>query len=93
MPDNRPESASGAAATELSSEESRTNPGLLADYARTDQLAKIFNVSPRTIERWTRLKLLPAPLKLGRKRLHHIPSIRKRLADRTADNSQGRRKS
>jgi hypothetical protein len=93
MPDNGPKPASSAAATEPSSAESRTDPGLLADYARTDQLAIIFNVSSRTIERWTRLKLLPAPLKLGRKRLHHIPSIRKRLADRTVDNSQGRRKS
>jgi len=93
MFDSLPESASGDAATEPNSEESRTDPDLLADYARTDQLAKIFHVSPRTIERWIRLRLLPTPLKLGRTRLHHIPSIRKRLADRTVDNSQGRRKS
>jgi hypothetical protein len=93
MPDNRPKSASGGAATEASSAKDPPNHDLLGEYVPTEELAKIFNVTPRTVNRWTRLKLLPAPLKLGRKPFHHIPSVRKRFAERMAANNQGRRKS
>jgi hypothetical protein len=61
---------------------------LLTDYAETQQLAQEFAVSRRTIERWVRRRLLPAPLRLGRKSLHHLPSIRKHLSDRAERGSR-----
>ena len=59
---------------------------LLDDYVQKDDLARDFDVSPRTIERWVRLRLLPPPIKIGRTRLYHIPSIRKSLEDRMEHN-------
>jgi len=64
---------------------------LLTDYAETQLLAQQFGVSQRTIERWVRLRLLPAPLRLGRKSFHHLPSIKKHLADRAECGGRYRR--
>jgi hypothetical protein len=69
-------------ALEASQDRVATCSPLLTDYAETQLLAQQFGVSQRTIERWVRLRLLPAPLRLGRKSFHHLPSIRKHLADR-----------
>lgn len=60
-------------------------PNLLADYIDKAKLASEFDVSPRTIERWVRLRLLPKPLKLGRTRLYHRPSILKHLHSTAAN--------
>lgn len=59
----------------------RNSPDLeiLAEYVRKFELAREFQVSERTIERWVRLRILPAPLKLGRTSLFHLPSVRKHL--------------
>jgi hypothetical protein len=64
---------------------------LLTDYVQKEQLAQEFGVSQRTIERWVRLRLLPSPLRLGRKSFHHLPSIRKHLTDRAECGSRYRR--
>ena len=61
---------------------------LLTDYLQKDQLAQQFGVSQRTIERWVRLRLLPAPLRLGRNSFHHLPSIKKHLTDRAERGGQ-----
>jgi hypothetical protein len=61
---------------------------LLTDYAETPLLAQQFGVSQRTVERWVRVGLLPAPLRLGRKSFHHLPSIRKHLSDRAERGSR-----
>ncbi len=60
-------------------------PSLLSDYARKDELAREFDVSERTIERWVRLRLLPPPIRLGRTALHHIPTLKQHLVDQTSD--------
>lgn len=52
---------------------------ILAEYVRKSELAQEFQVSERTIERWVRLRILPAPLKLGRTSLFHLPTVRKHL--------------
>lgn len=59
--------------------------GLLAEFVRKEDLAREFGVSERTIERWVRLRLLPAPIRLGRTSLYHLPTVKKYLADQTSD--------
>jgi hypothetical protein len=59
------------------------NP-ILKDFATTHQLAKALHKSPRTIERWVRLRIIPQPKKVGRERYHHIPSVRKALTKEAA---------
>ncbi len=54
--------------------------GLLAEFGRKEDLAREFRVSDRTIERWVRLRLLPAPIRLGRTSLYHLPTVKKYLA-------------
>ena len=53
--------------------------GILAEYADKKQVADEFRVSERTIERWVRLRLLPAPVRLGRTSLFHLPTIKRHL--------------
>ena len=65
---------------------------LLTDYVRKEQLAQLFGVSQRTIERWVRLRLLPAPLRLGCNSFHHLPSIKKHLTDRAERGDQHSRR-
>jgi DNA-binding transcriptional MerR regulator len=60
------------------------NNPLLEDFATTHQLAELFNKSPRTIERWVRLRIIPKPKKIGRERYHHLPSVRKALTKEAA---------
>ncbi len=60
-------------------------PGLLAEFIWKKDLAHEFRVSERTIERWVRLRLLPAPLKLGRTSIFHVPTVKKDLVDQTSD--------
>lgn len=55
--------------------------GLLSEYVRKKELATEFDVSERTIERWVRLRLLPAPVRLGRTTLYHVPTVIQHLAD------------
>lgn len=54
---------------------------LLGDYASKQNLATAFDVSERTIERWVRLRLIPAPVRLGRTSLFHLPTVRQHLED------------
>jgi len=69
------------AGTERRKEETSPAPSdLLAEYVRKDELAQQFGVSERTIERWVRLRLLPAPVRLGRTSLFHLPTIQQHLA-------------
>ena len=63
---------------------------ILADYVRKEDLAKEFEVSTRTIERWVRLRLLPAPVRLGKTSLHHLPTVREHLKNLT--NTAARRR-
>lgn len=63
---------------------------LLEDYVSKDQIAREFGVSERTIDRWVQTRLLPPPVKLGRLRLFHVPTIKRRLAAR-ADPKTGLR--
>ncbi len=59
---------------------SRTNNPLLGDYVDRDELAKIFNVSPRTITRWCdKVDGLPF-VELGNRTLFNIENVRKWLA-------------
>ncbi len=55
---------------------------LLAEFARKNELAGEFDVSPRTIERWVRLGIIPPPLRLGGLSLHHIPTLKQHMKDR-----------
>jgi predicted DNA-binding transcriptional regulator AlpA len=64
---------------------------LLSEYARKDELAQQFGVSERTIERWVRLRVLPAPVRLGRTSLYHLPTIQEHLAGQIQP-ERGRRK-
>ncbi len=64
---------------------------LLAEYARKNELAREFGVSPRTIERWVRRRLLPRPVRLGRTLLFHLPTVRRHL-ENLSDVAAGRRR-
>ncbi len=63
-------------------------PGLLDEFVRKKDLAREFDKSERTIERWVRLRLLPAPLRLGRTSLYHLPTVKKYLADQMEQRSR-----
>ena len=63
---------------------------ILVDYVRKEDIAKEFEVSTRTIERWVRLRLLPAPVRLGKTSLHHLPTVREHLKSLT--NTAARRR-
>lgn len=54
---------------------------LLCEFASKAELAGLFGVSVRTIERWVRLRLIGKPVRLGRRSLFHIPTIRQALTD------------
>ena len=55
-----------------------------AEFADKPDMAQVFNVSERTIERWTRLRVIPQPRRVGRQRLWHIPTLLKSLAKEAA---------
>lgn len=48
-------------------------PGTIIEdeFLTKPQLAALFGVSERTVERWVRLRSLPAPTRVGRQRLWH----------------------
>lgn len=54
---------------------------LLHEFASKNELADLFRVSPRTIERWVRLRTIPHPVRLGRRSLFHLPTIREALTN------------
>ena len=67
--------------------------GLLSGYVSRQDLALEFDVSERTIDRWVDDGLLPAPIKLGRKRLFHLQTLEKHLLERSSRrSSRGRRR-
>ena len=74
---------------QLAASSKTESTGLLTDFATKKDLAREFNVSPRTIERWVRLRLLPRPIRLGRTTLFHLPTVRDSLA-KNAAGSRGR---
>lgn len=49
------------------------------DFATKEDLEEAFEVTPRTIERWTRLRVLPQPQKIGRQRVWSTDSLRDHL--------------
>ena len=53
---------------------------LLDEFATKAQVAEMFGVAPRTIERWVRLRQIPAPSRIGKHRLWHLPTLHKHLA-------------
>jgi excisionase family DNA binding protein len=57
----------------------------LADFVTKRELAEILQVSPRTVERWIRLRELPAPVRLGRTSFFHLPSIEALLQGRAVE--------
>lgn len=59
------------------------NP-LLEDFATKQQVADMFGVSTRTVERWVRLRSIPQPRKVGQQRLFHLPTLRNALAKEAA---------
>ncbi len=63
-------------------------PGLLDEFVRKKDLAREFDKSERTIERWVRLRLLPAPLRLGRTSLFHLPTVKNHLAKQMEQRSR-----
>ena len=63
---------------------------LLAEYVDKKEVADEFGVSERTIERWVRLRLLPAPVRLGRTSLYHLPTVKQHLANQAAGNHRRR---
>lgn len=52
---------------------------ILEDYATVEALAEEVNRSPRTLERWVRQRIIPAPVKIGAVRMFHVPTLRKHL--------------
>jgi predicted DNA-binding transcriptional regulator AlpA len=71
-------------------QDSVSNQALLAEFATKQQLAAEFGVSARTIERWVRMRLIPAPVRLGRKSLFHQPTIRAHLARQASESGAKR---
>lgn len=71
----------------------RQGSALLSEYVRKNELAQQFGVSERTIERWVRLRLLPAPVRLGRTSLYHLPTIQEHLAGQLQPERRRRRRS
>lgn len=65
---------------------------LLSDYVPRHELAAEFDVSERTIDRWVAVRLLPAPLILGRKRLFHVPTVKQHLAELVSSRTRARRR-
>lgn len=54
---------------------------ILTGFVSKERLAEEFGVSPRTIERWIRLRFLPPPVRLGRTTLYHVETVRMHLLD------------
>lgn len=57
---------------------------LLTDFATKQEVAKKFGVTTRTVDRWVRQGQIPAPLKIGRQRLWHQPTVNKLLSEAQA---------
>ena len=53
---------------------------ILSDYLSKEELAEQFGKSPRTIERWVRLRLIPAPVRMGKSTFFHVPSVKEAMA-------------
>lgn len=61
--------------------------GFLREFANKNELADLFGVSARTIERWVRLRTIPKPVQLGRRSLFHLPTIREVLTKAASSGS------
>jgi predicted DNA-binding transcriptional regulator AlpA len=79
--------------------EGSTRDDFLKVFLSKQDVAAAFGVSVRTVERWVRLRQLPAPVRLGRVSLFHVPTLReflasdaKRSLDRMAPNGRRRGK-
>ncbi len=68
------------------------NDAILSEYARKEQIAQLFGVSQRTIERWVRLRGLPKPIRLGRTLLFHIPTLKEHLAAQAQQQTSAHRR-
>lgn len=64
---------------------------ILGEYVSKADLAKEFDVSERSIDRWVRLDILPRPLRLGRRPLFHLATVKAHLANLQRGRNQGRR--
>lgn len=72
--------STSSAGTDMYEAKAGSGPSsLLAEYLSKEELAQQFGVCTRTIERWVRLRLIPPPVRLGRTRLYHMPTIREHL--------------
>lgn len=50
-------------------------PAVLGDYLTDKELADQLDKSPRTLERWRRLREGPAPTRIGRKLYYHREAV------------------
>ena len=66
------------------------NSDLLCEFANKSELAGLFGVSPRTIERWVHLRAIPKPVRLGRQLFFHLPTIREALIKAAASEPRQR---
>ncbi len=65
--------------------------GLLAEYSTDAELAREFNKSLRTIQRWKRVQYGPRRTILGRTTLYHRRDVKEWLEAQREDRPQRRR--
>ena len=53
---------------------------IIDEYRTKEELAAELGKSPRTIERWVRLGIIPKPVRLGATPYFHVPTIQSWLA-------------
>ena len=60
----------------------QTKPGILDEFLTTEELADEFDKTPRTIQRWRKLRIGPPATLVGSQPLYFIPDIRAWLASK-----------
>jgi predicted DNA-binding transcriptional regulator AlpA len=65
----------------LNSDPQERSPAALVldDFLRREQLAKLFGLSPRTIDRWEALRIGPPRVCIGRTILYNVQAVREWL--------------